>query len=90
MNRPLSRTSLRAKLTTRVRRVRRDGRRPRGAPTCQPDQLDHVALVPFIEEALQQTREAVAGYLEAATRDDLPLPAEDHLSDIVEIEVAAP
>jgi predicted RNase H-like HicB family nuclease len=42
------------------------------------------------EEALQQTREAVLGYLEAAAKENLPLPADDHPADVVEIEVAAP
>lgn len=42
------------------------------------------------EEALAQTREAVLGYLEAATKNDLPVPDEQHQLDIVEIEVAAP
>ncbi|CAN5519611.1 hypothetical protein BH23ACT9_BH23ACT9_23010 [soil metagenome] len=41
------------------------------------------------EEALAQTREAVLGYLEAATKNDLPVPDEQHQLDIVEIEVAA-
>jgi hypothetical protein len=30
------------------------------------------------------------GYLEAAAKDDLPIPGEEHQFDIVEIEVAAP
>jgi predicted RNase H-like HicB family nuclease len=42
------------------------------------------------EEALTQTREAVLGYLEAADKDGLPLPDEQHRFDIVEIEVAVP
>jgi predicted RNase H-like HicB family nuclease len=42
------------------------------------------------EEALAQTREAVLGYLEAAAKDDLPVPDDQHRFDIVEIEVAAP
>lgn len=42
------------------------------------------------EEAIAQTREAVLGYLEAAVKDGLPIPAEDNPSDVVEIEVAAP
>jgi predicted RNase H-like HicB family nuclease len=42
------------------------------------------------EEALAQTREAVLGYLEAASKEGLPLPDEQHQVDIVEIEVAAP
>jgi predicted RNase H-like HicB family nuclease len=42
------------------------------------------------EEALAQTREAVLGYLEAASKEGLPLPDEQHQVEIVEIEVAAP
>jgi predicted RNase H-like HicB family nuclease len=42
------------------------------------------------EEALEQTREAVLGYLDAAGKDNLAIPADDRSSDIVEIEVAAP
>lgn len=42
------------------------------------------------EEALEQTREAVLGYLEAAAKNDLAVPDEQYPSDIVEIEVAAP
>jgi predicted RNase H-like HicB family nuclease len=42
------------------------------------------------EEALAQTREAVLGYLEAATKENLPLADERYQLDIVEIEVAAP
>lgn len=42
------------------------------------------------EEALAQTREAVLGSLEAASKEDLPVPDERHQLDIVEIEVATP
>ncbi len=42
------------------------------------------------EEALAHTREAVLGYLEAAAKDELPVPDDQHQVDIVEIEVAAP
>lgn len=42
------------------------------------------------EEALAQTQDAVLGYLEAAAKDRLPVPDEQHQFDIVEIEVAAP
>jgi predicted RNase H-like HicB family nuclease len=41
------------------------------------------------EEALEQTREAVLGYLEAAGKEGLELPGEDQQPDIVEIEVTA-
>lgn len=42
------------------------------------------------EEALAQTREAALGYLEAGSKEGLPVPDERHQLDIVEIEVAAP
>lgn len=42
------------------------------------------------EEALEQTREAILGYLEAAEKNDLPVPDAQHHIDIVEIEIAAP
>lgn len=41
------------------------------------------------DEALEQTREAVLGYLEAAAKERLPIPAEDARAEVVEIEVAA-
>jgi predicted RNase H-like HicB family nuclease len=41
------------------------------------------------DEALEQTREAMLGYLEAAAKERLPLPAEDVPAEVVEIEVAA-
>lgn len=42
------------------------------------------------EEALAQTREAVLGYLAAASKEGLSVPDAQHQVDIVEIEVAAP
>ncbi len=42
------------------------------------------------EEALEHTREAVLGSLEAAAKSNLPVPAEDHHSDVVEIEGPRP
>ena len=41
------------------------------------------------DEALRNTHEAVLGYLEAAAREQLPVPTEDTPLDVVEIEVAA-
>lgn len=41
------------------------------------------------EEALEQTREAIEGYLEAAAREGLPVPAAGEEPEIVELEVAA-
>lgn len=42
------------------------------------------------EEALEKTREAILGYLEAAQREGLPLPLPEAEPEIVELEVAAP
>ncbi len=41
------------------------------------------------EAALAQTQEAALGYLEAAAKNDFPVPDEQHPSGI-EVEVAAP
>jgi len=41
-------------------------------------------------EALEQTREAITGYLEAAARDGIPVPPPDADTEVVELEVAAP
>jgi predicted RNase H-like HicB family nuclease len=40
------------------------------------------------EEALAQTREAIAGYLEAAAKEGLALPAVEPKTELVELEVA--
>lgn len=40
------------------------------------------------DEALEQTREAVLGYLEAAAKEQLAVPT-GVVADVVEIEVAA-
>ncbi len=40
------------------------------------------------EEALEQTREAILGYLEAAAKEGLPIPDGDAEPEVVEIEVA--
>ncbi len=42
------------------------------------------------EEALDQTREAILGYLEAAAKEGLPVPEADVEPELVELEVAAP
>jgi predicted RNase H-like HicB family nuclease len=41
------------------------------------------------EEALAHTREAILGYLEAARREGIPIPAET-AAELVEVEVAMP
>ena len=41
------------------------------------------------EEALEQTREAILGYLEAAEREGLDVPIEIE-AEVVELEVATP
>ena len=40
------------------------------------------------EEAIEQTREAILGYLEAAKREGLPVPAGGGEIELVEVEVA--
>lgn len=40
------------------------------------------------EEALEQTREAILGYLEAAAKEGLPVPEADAEPEVVEVEVA--
>lgn len=42
------------------------------------------------EEALEQTREAILGYLEAAAKAGLPVPDADVEPEVVELKVAAP
>ncbi len=42
------------------------------------------------EEALEQTREAILGYLEAAERTGLAVPEVELEAEIVELEVATP
>jgi predicted RNase H-like HicB family nuclease len=42
------------------------------------------------EAALESTREAIVGYLEAAAKDGIPLPRSGLEPSIVEIEVALP
>lgn len=40
------------------------------------------------DEALENTREAILGYLEAAAKEGLPVPAAGPSLELVEIEVA--
>jgi predicted RNase H-like HicB family nuclease len=50
-----------------------------------------VTYVPALdtrEEALANTREAIAGYLEAAAKEGLPVPAGDAPTEVVDVEVA--
>lgn len=42
------------------------------------------------EEALEQTREAILGYLEAAEREGLAIPEAEIEAEVVELEVATP
>lgn len=42
------------------------------------------------QEALEQTREAIIGYLEAAAKEGLSVPASDAETEVVELEVVAP
>lgn len=42
------------------------------------------------EEALEQTREAILGYFEAAAKEGIPLPAGDVEAEVVDLEVATP
>lgn len=40
------------------------------------------------EDALQQTREAILGYLEAAAKAGIPVPSGGHQLELVDVEVA--
>ena len=40
------------------------------------------------DEAIAQTREAIAGYLEALAKEGLPAPARDATVELLELEVA--
>ena len=42
------------------------------------------------ETALESTREAIVGYLEAAAKDEIPLPRSGPQPSVVELEVALP
>ncbi len=63
-----------------------------------PDREVWVSFVPSLdslstygrtrEQALEQTREAIAGYFEAAEKEGLPVPAAELEPEVVELEVA--
>jgi predicted RNase H-like HicB family nuclease len=40
------------------------------------------------EEALDNTKEAITGYLEAAAKEGLPVPAGDAPAEVIDVEVA--
>lgn len=42
------------------------------------------------EDALERTREAVIGYLEAASKEGIPVPPPGTETEVVELEVSAP
>ena len=42
------------------------------------------------EEPLAMTKEAILGYIEAATKEGLPVPSEDSPAELVDLEVAVP
>ena len=42
------------------------------------------------EEALEQTREAILGYLEAAAKEGIPVPPPEAETEVVDLEVAGP
>lgn len=62
-----------------------------------PEQRVWVAFVPSLdslstfgetrEDAVEQAREAIAGYLEAAEKEGLPVPELDFEPEVVELEV---
>ncbi len=42
------------------------------------------------DRALEQTREAIVGYLEAAAKEGLPVPHADAEPEVVDLEVVTP
>ncbi len=51
--------------------------------------LDHLSTFGVTrEEALEKTREAILGYLEAASKEGIPVPAEVSVAELVDVEVA--
>jgi predicted RNase H-like HicB family nuclease len=40
------------------------------------------------EEAIEQTREAILGYLEAADKEGIPVPDESSTTEVVDLEVS--
>jgi predicted RNase H-like HicB family nuclease len=63
-----------------------------------PDARAWVSYVPALghlstfgetkQEALERTREAIVGYLEAAEKEGVPVRAEDAEAELVDVEVA--
>jgi predicted RNase H-like HicB family nuclease len=63
-----------------------------------PEAQVWVSFVPALEhlstfgrtkaEALENTREAIAGYLEAAAKEGIPVPSRDAEAELVDVEVA--
>lgn len=50
--------------------------------------LDHLSTYGATrEEALNQTREAILGYLEAAAKEGLAVPSGDSEAEVVDVEV---
>jgi len=51
--------------------------------------LDHLSTYGETrEEALENIREAILGYLEAAAKEGIPVPATDPDMDLIDLEVA--
>jgi predicted RNase H-like HicB family nuclease len=51
--------------------------------------LDHLSTFGETrDEALANTREAILGYLEAAQKEGIPVPAVDTKAELVDVEVA--
>lgn len=62
-----------------------------GSRTC----VTYVPVLDFLstyeetrEEALENTREAILGYLEAAKKEGLSIPANDIKAELVSVEIA--
>ncbi len=51
--------------------------------------LNHLSTFgPTKEAALQETREAILGYIEASKKEKLPLPESDGTVELIEVEIA--
>ena len=51
--------------------------------------LDHLSTFGETrEEALENTKEAILGYLEAAAKEGIPVPATNPEMDLIDLEVA--
>jgi antitoxin HicB len=76
------------------------GRRFKVLLEWDPDEQVWVTYVPTLgqlstyaetrDEALEQTREAIIGYLEAAVKEGIPIPRADTETEVVDLEVASP